>query len=189
MEKRTKNRAGMKQTEKPAIVVITGAESTGKSVLTHQLARHFAVPSFSEYARDYVGNLNRPYTYADLESIATMQHAQMNAAISIKQPVVFFDTWLIITLVWFEVVYGKAPAWIVPAIANAPVDLFLVCNTDIPWIPDPLRENGGALRLKLQAEYIKLIDRFGFKRKLVSGHGEARLQSAIEFICADGYKL
>jgi nicotinamide riboside kinase len=179
----------MNKNEKPAVVVITGAESTGKSLLTHQLSRHFAVPSFSEYSREYVGNLNRPYTYADLESIAYMQNAQMNTAIRLRQPVVFFDTWLIITLVWFEVAYGKVPSWITPAIACAPVDLFLVCDTDIPWIPDPLRENGGAFRLKLQSYYIELINRFGFRSKLVSGHGEARVRTAIEFIGKAGYIL
>ena len=43
---------------KPKIIVITGAESTGKSTLTEALSKHFNAPFIPEIARDYVEKLN-----------------------------------------------------------------------------------------------------------------------------------
>ncbi len=36
------------------IIVITGAESTGKSTLAENLAGHFSVPYIPEIAREYI---------------------------------------------------------------------------------------------------------------------------------------
>lgn len=169
---------------KPKIVVVTGAESTGKSILTRQLSLFYQSPSFTEFSREYIEKTGFNYTYDDVVSIALMQKAQMKKSRTINTKYVFFDTWLIITMVWFEVVFGRVPQWIPETIRNAPVDLFLLCDTDLPWIPDPVRENGGEMRKILQIRYIELIIRFGFNYKLVSGHSEERFKNAVEFINA-----
>jgi nicotinamide riboside kinase len=67
----------------------------------------------------------------------------------------FTDTWLIITKIWFEEVFQEVPAWIEMEIKKAEIDLFLVCDTDLPWIPDHVRENGGEKREYLQNRYIE----------------------------------
>jgi nicotinamide riboside kinase len=162
--------------------VITGAESTGKSALTRQLSRCFLAPSFPEYAREAVTKLNRHYLYSDVEAIAAMQRSQMEIASKLQQEYVFFDTWLIITQVWFEVVFNRSPRWIPGLIRNSPVDLFLVCNTDIPWVPDPVRENGGEMRRILSEKYIEYIHNYGFQYHVVSGTGNQRIDNAVEFI-------
>ena len=66
---------------KPKIIVITGAESTGKSTLTERLANHFNAPFIPETARQYVEKLNRKYTYSDVENIAKMQIEQFRDAV------------------------------------------------------------------------------------------------------------
>ena len=172
----------MNRKTKPDIIVITGAESTGKSELTQQLARHFGAPFVAEYAREYVEKLHRPYNYADVEHIAQMQHAQMQCAATLNCRFVFFDTWLVITKVWFEVAFGHIPAWINTAIRDTPIRLFLACDTDIPWAPQPVRENGGEMRLMLAEKYHREIKRLGFDYKIVSGTGERRLQNALKNI-------
>lgn len=55
-------------------IVIVGPESTGKSTLSQELSQHYAnhyptawVP---EYAREFLDELDRPYTYEDLLTIA-----------------------------------------------------------------------------------------------------------------------
>jgi NadR type nicotinamide-nucleotide adenylyltransferase len=169
-------------TRRPSIVIISGAESTGKSVLTKQLGLHFSSHFFPEYAREYLEKKGSVYTYNDVETIAKAQQTQMEEAVKLKTPFVFFDTWLIITKVWFEVVYGKVPSWITDAISNAPIDLFLLCANDIPWNPDPLRENGGTMRERLFELYRTNIAAFGFKYDIVSGIGEKRVLNAIEII-------
>ena len=166
----------------PKIVVITGAESTGKSTLTEELANYFKVPFIPEIAREYIETLNRKYTYYDVESIAFQQVELFNRMKMNNIPVLFLDTWLIITKVWFEIVYTKKPEWLTKTISGIKIDLFLVCDTDLPWVADPVRENGGEKRLKLQKMYIRNITDYGFQYRIVNGKGEKRFESALSFV-------
>jgi len=161
-------------------IVITGAESTGKSTLTEHLATHFGGKAIPELARGYIQNLDRHYTYADVETIALKQIEEEKQVSN--ESIVFFDTWLIITKVWFDFVYGKHPQWLHEAISKSSVDLFLLCDTDIPWIADPLRENGGENREKLQHIYKNELTSYGFNYQIISGAGEQRIKNAIEFV-------
>ena len=58
---------------KPFVITIVGAESSGKTTLAMRLAEHFACPWVPEYAREYLLSLGRPYNEADLEIIAEKQ--------------------------------------------------------------------------------------------------------------------
>ena len=166
--------------KKPITVVITGAESTGKSTLTEWLANHFNTVFMPEYAREYVEKLSAKYTYNDVEHIAKQQKLQFDLLQKSNNSIVFADTWLIITKIWFEQVFQKKPHWIDSAIANSKVDLFLVCNIDLPWIPDSVRENGGSNRTNLHNKYIETIQMFGFNYKIISGENEVRLFNALQ---------
>lgn len=167
---------------RPRIIVITGAESTGKSHLTRELAAHFSAPWFPEYAREYLEKHPHPYTREEVIHIARKQVAQMEQALASGEEWYFFDTWLIITRVWMEVVYGAAPPFITEAIAASRVDLFLLCDTDLPWEPDPLRENGGEMRNQLSEIYRSLLERAGFRYALVTGTGKTRITNALRII-------
>ena len=94
----------------------------------------------------------------------------------------FFDTWLIITRVWFEVVFSKVPDWIDKQISQASFDLVLLCDTDLAWVSDGVRENGGAMREVLQERYRAHIQKAGWDYFTVRGVGEERLTNAIRFI-------
>lgn len=166
----------------PEIIVITGAESTGKSTLTEQLANHFKVPYIPEIAREYIEKLDRKYDYNDVEQIARLQVEKMDELKQLDIPYIFCDTWLIITKVWFEVVFGKVPGWIEDEIRKTKIDLFLLCDTDLPWIDDPVRENGGENRLILQNIYKENIEKFEFSYKVVSGTNNDRFEIALKHI-------
>lgn len=166
----------------PKIVIITGAESTGKSMLTQFLAAHYNVPVLPEFARGYVEQLNRPYNYNDVEIIARKQVEQLNTAKKWAYPVIFVDTWLIITKVWFEVVFQHSPDWLENEIRSTPIDLFLVCDTDLPWVPDPIRENGGEKRRLLQYMYIENIKKYSFTFQTVKGENSQRFENALQHL-------
>jgi nicotinamide riboside kinase len=42
--------------------------------------------------------------------------------------------------VWCEFVFGKCHQYILDQIAARKYDLYLLCNIDLPWIKDELRE-------------------------------------------------
>ena len=166
----------------PLKVVITGPESTGKSTLAESLANHYNTVFVPEYARNYVENLNRPYQYSDLEFIANKQVEDLAKHTPLANNILFLDTYLIITKVWFEVVYKKMPEWLDNAIRKSDIDLFLLCNTDIPWTPDGVRENGGEMREYLFHQYKKELEHYGFDYRIVGGLDEQRQKEAIVYI-------
>ena len=170
---------GMIQTEKQIRIAVTGPESTGKTTLALQLAELYNGQYIPEFARTYVEKLNRHYTYDDVEAIARIQVEQYESTKSISGHLFLFDTWLIITKVWFNWVFGKYPNWIEDRILDCPIDLFLLCLPDLPWEADSVRENGGENRLKLLDQYRNELQHYGFKFVVISGMGEARLKSAI----------
>jgi NadR type nicotinamide-nucleotide adenylyltransferase len=189
MEKRNSTNT-MLNTPKIQRIVITGPESTGKTELARALVVKMNAIWVPEYARQYVENLGRDYTYDDVVEIAKYQIAEEKRYTSeIQNGILIFDTWLIITKVWFDVVYGTCPAWIVDHIKSTKIDLFLVCATDLPWIADPVRENGGEKREELFKLYIREIRKFGFVYEIVEGIGEARLECALKQLSKHSLKL
>ena len=164
------------------IIVLTGPESTTKSTLTKELADHFKVSFFPEYARKYLEGKVHGYTYDDVIHIAKKQIEQYEAARNLPDDLVFMDTWLIITRVWLEWVYKKVPDWLEKAIGDYPVDLFLLCKPDIPWVPDPLRENGGEQRVHLYDVYKNELITRGFRFTEIGGNGEERFLNAVRAV-------
>ena len=67
-------------------------------------------------------------------------------------------------------------------IANSQIDLFLLCDTDIPWTPDTLRENGGAMRQKLFEMYKQELGNYGFPFRIVSGSEKERFDNALTIL-------
>ncbi len=160
-------------------IVLTGPESTAKSTLSKLLASHFNGVNVPEFARDYLAKKGHSYSYDDVEAIAKGQIEQYHNSLKSEGDYVFFDTWLIVTKVWFEWVFQKEPVWLETSMTELPIDLYLLCKPDIPWEPDPLRENGGEERIKLFEIYKNEL----VKRKLpfieINGEGEERVQQAI----------
>ena len=64
---------------------IIGPESTGKSTLAAYLANRYKGLLIPEYARTYMEQLNRPYTYEDVVAIA--KHQITNEQIFWYEPV------------------------------------------------------------------------------------------------------
>ncbi len=59
--------------DKPFVITIVGAESSGKTTLAMKLAEYFDCPWVPEYAREYLEGLERPYNEEDLGVIASRQ--------------------------------------------------------------------------------------------------------------------
>ena len=122
-------------------VVTTGPESSGKTTLAKALAGHYQVAWVSEYSRDYLNNLNRPYREKDLLEIAIGQIKREDEAAKDKPNLLICDTSLVVIKIWSEYRYGHCHPWILEQIEHRPVNLYLLCTPDVPWEPDPQREN------------------------------------------------
>ncbi len=166
------------------IVVLTGPESVGKTTMCISLAKHFSGVWEPEYGRTYLEHLQRSYTYQDVEHIARMQYMLYNNyKENHSNTFVFIDTYLIITKVWFQVVYNDVPSWIDDAILNSRIDFVLLLAPDVPWEDDPLRENGDSvMRNYLFHLYKKELEYYSIPYYIVRGNGEQRELNSVKGI-------
>lgn len=131
-------------------IVAIGPESTGKSMLCKQLAKHFNTIYCPEYAREYLNENGVQYNYNDLLKIAQGQLAiedyceeeikSKNSSLNTYHSLLLVDTNMYVMKVWYEFVFKKCEYFILDAIAKRRYDLYLLCNTDLPWIEDSMRE-------------------------------------------------
>ena len=164
-------------------VVICGPESTGKTTLARYLANYYNTKWIPEYAREYIGNLDRAYTYQDVEIIAKKQVKQFQEDANLNKDYVFFDTGLIITKVWFLEVFRDYPKWLDEKIEECMPSLYLLCYHDIDWEFDPLRENGSdERRAYFFNKYLEEIKKTGCKYQIIRGFTKERYKLAIQTI-------
>lgn len=163
-------------------IVLTGPESTGKTWLAKRLAMHYQTDWISEYAREYVKNLKRKYNYSDLVVIAQYQVNVVKDYNGKVNRFLFLDTDLIILKVWFDVVYNDCPAWLTESIRNRNIDLYLLCDTDIMWEYDPVRENADQNREVLNKMYKQEIQDSGVPFVMIRGKDNTRLANAVNAI-------
>ena len=167
----------------PLKIGIVGPESTGKSQLGQELAQQLHGLYVPEYAREYVGRLERPYTYEDVCLIAEQNRRESNQQEGTGS-FIFFDTELIITKVWLDEVYHRRPAWLTdPVPADCRMDFYLLLSPDIAAEPDPLRENlDQASRERLFERYLSEIRATGRRYGVVTGQNKERTANAIRLL-------
>ena len=162
-------------------VVIIGPESTGKSVLSKQLAEYYETSFVPEYARQYLDVLGRPYEELDLLKIAKGQLQSEEERISESNKYLFHDTNLITIKIWSEVKYGRVDPWILYSIKTRTYDFYLLTDIDLPWEPDPMREHPEQ-RQELFELYKNYLDSNRLPYTEISGMGDQRFQNAIDTI-------
>jgi len=162
-------------------ILVTGPESAGKTELANYLGEYLNGRVVPEYARAYIKRLDRSYTFEDVVRIAERQVLDFHR-VSRGDKVIIYDTWLIISKVWFEVVFNRYPGWIDRELQDASFDMVLVCAPDIPWEPDPVRENGGEQREMLYRRYLDELDRLGWRYVIITGTGQERYEYALAIL-------
>jgi NadR type nicotinamide-nucleotide adenylyltransferase len=163
-------------------IAVVGPESTGKSELSKKLAAHYQSPWVDEYARHYVEQLNRHYTFDDICTIARKQiEDELVYEKEHAEPYVFFDTDLIITKVWFDYCFQKIPDFVNERLKTGFFDLYLLCEPDLPWQSDPVREHGSD-RDYFFTRYKSEIIQLGKSYVCIRGLGNDRLSNAIKQI-------
>jgi NadR type nicotinamide-nucleotide adenylyltransferase len=164
----------------PKRILILGPESTGKSTLAEDLAKHFGEPWVPEFAREYLEKISRSYQFEDLVEIGKGQIALEDQMAEKANNFLFCDTDLRVIHIWSEHRFGKTDGWVLDEIARRTYDLILLTDTDLPWTPDPLREYPELeMRQYFFKKYLQLAEESGFPYLIVSGDRDKRLKIAI----------
>lgn len=153
-------------------ICLTGPECVGKTELAMSLARELNAVWVPEFAREHAETCGHPLTAADVETIARGQIANEERVAA--DGVLILDTDLISTVVYARHYYGACPQWIEDEARRRRADLYLLLDTDVPWIPDAARDAGGDEREDLFDAFRAALDEFEARWEIVSGDREAR---------------
>ncbi len=171
------------ETKSTLKIAIVGPESTGKSTLSEQLATHYKTVFVREYAREYLEQLDRPYTQDDLTAIAQGQIQLENNALQSANRLLFCDTNLMVIIIWSEYKYGSIAPEITQLHNYQHYDLYLLANNDTTWEYDPLREAPNIEeRNRIYDIYVRYCNQSGVPYRIVSGTGADRLTNAINAV-------
>ena len=181
-------------------IVIVGPESTGKSTLCEKLADYYNTIWVKEYAREYLLKNGTDYTFEDLSDVARGQLAnEANGLEELEKKIkadtsslsfnphrhtpLFIDTDMIVMKVWCEFVFDNCHHWILNQIVERKYDLYLLCNIDLPWVKDELREYPDLeTREKLYHYYKDIMLNQNVPWVNISGNYAERLHKAIDAV-------
>jgi NadR type nicotinamide-nucleotide adenylyltransferase len=177
-------------------IAVIGPESTGKSTLCEMLAAHYRTIWCPEYAREYLLKNGKEYSFDDLIHIAKGQ-TELEESLKLKvqslklenihqtskTKLLFIDTDMYVMKVWCEYVFNKCHHFILEEIAKRKYDLYLLCNTDLPWVADELREYPDEKnRLELFHIYKDIVVNQSTPWVEITGNDEHRLQQAVKAV-------
>ena len=167
-------------------IVIIGPESTGKSALCAMLADHYNTIWVKEYARAYLLKNGTKYTYENLYEIAQGQIAlelEARENLTAEQNILIVDTDMYVMKVWSEFVFNKCDNRILNKIVQNDADLYLLMNTDLPWVKDELREYpDNKTREKLFQFYKEEMVEQKKPWYIINGQGNERFMNAIKAV-------
>lgn len=159
-------------------IVLTGAESSGKSTLAIFLGRELGLPVALEYARAHLEREGPGYDYQTVHKIARGHLAHQAREVPPDAPLGIFDTDLLNFQIWCELAYGRCEPWLAKQAAAETRHRYLLCRPDIPWQPDPLREYPEG-REWLFEKHLAAVRSSGRDYELVEGRGPRRRANAL----------
>lgn len=166
-------------------IVLFGPESTGKTTLSKQLARHYNTVWTPEYAREYLqkkwNNHRKTCEAKDLIPIAIGQMKLENKLAKKADRILICDTDLLETKVYSEEFYGFVDQDLNEAAKINNYDLYLLTYIDTPWEEDDLRDRPKQ-RLKMFTAFEEALQKNNKPYLLLKGNKEDRFKKAVETI-------
>lgn len=160
-----------------ARIVVTGSECTGKTTLALALAGTLGAPCVPEFARAYAEAKGRVLDASDVEPIARGQMTAEDRVVETGVPLAVLDTDLVSTVVYARHYYGACPAWIEAAARQRLGTLYLLCDVDLPWQADDVRDRPRH-RVELHAAFVATLETCEARVALVRGVGDERFALA-----------
>ncbi len=170
-------------------VAVVGAESTGTTTLSRDLARHYGTTWVPEYGRFYsegkavATNESAAWRTQEFVHIAHAQSQMEDALAEASNGLVICDTDAFATGIWHER-YLEARSPEVEAVAAARhYDLYILTGDEIPFVQDGLRD-GEHIRHWMHGRFEERLKEEGKNFIVVHGTPQERLVQAIAAIDA-----
>ncbi len=167
-------------------VVMFGPESTGKTTLSEQLARHYNTVWAPEYAREYLqdkwNNERKTCEPKDLLPIAEGQMLLENDLATKATDLLICDTDLLETKVYSEAYYlGYCDPKLEKHALENQYDLYFLTYIDIPWEADDLRDKPNE-RERMFLYFKDTLEKYNRNFVILKGDKKTRLKKALEHI-------
>jgi len=180
-------------------IAIVGPESSGKTTLSDELMMRIGGGRVSDGTRELLEELDRPYVEDDLLQLARSQAQWFEdapqfamehwAAVSsddrfesnAPMEPVYFDCDILNIKIWSQEKFGRVDPEIERLVRELHYDLRLLCRPDIPWEPDPFRENPHD-RDRLFEIWERELKAYGFPYVIIEGKREDRISKAVSVV-------
>ncbi|MBK0392661.1 ATP-binding protein [Ramlibacter sp. CrO1] len=163
-------------------VALVGAESTGKSTLSLQLAatlrgRGLRATAVPEVLRAWCGREGREPRPEEHLAIAQEQEAHVQAA-ALAHDVVIADTTALVVLAYSGIAFPDHPLHRFAVERQRAYGLTLLAGLDLPWVADGLHRDV-ATRELVDTQLRGLLQQHGIAYRVVYGQGDERQQQAL----------
>lgn len=161
-------------------ICVLGAESTGTTTLSRELAHEFDTVWVQEFGRDYsvqkIQN-NQKWSTADFEIIAAEQQRKEDEMARVANKVLICDTNAFATGIWHERYIGKESQRVNEIGGQSKADLYIVTGDEIPFVQDGTRD-GEHIRHWMHERFIDELQNRNLPYIVLSGSREERLTEA-----------
>jgi HTH-type transcriptional regulator, transcriptional repressor of NAD biosynthesis genes len=162
-------------------VCLHGSESTGKTTLARELAKHFKTIMVPEFGRLYCEVFGNDCDLEDLRAIRRGHDLMAAAGRRKANKILILDTDAIMTAVWADVLLGARP----PDLdrIDDPADFYLLCDIDVPFEADAIRYFPDvAMRKKMFDQAKEELEKRNLPFSIIRGTRAERLSAAIAAI-------
>lgn len=172
---------------RPFIVTIFGAESTGKTTLSKSLARQRSTEWREEFARRYLETTKQAVTTESMRAIWRGQKALQEAAKKSTAEYVVQDTDLFSTVGYWQLPHvepriGTCPTGLKRDALALKSDLYIITSSNIPFAADVLRF-GGDKRESTDFYWINLCKQYELPYVVLSASDPiARIKEAAQLM-------
>ncbi len=164
-------------------IVILGAESTGTTTLSRDLAKHYGTVWAPEYGRLYYEGRMFSKNQTDWSTdefihIAKSQNLLENALLKKANKLLICDTDAFATTLWHERYVGNESLELSQVVKKEKPLLCILTDIDIPFVQDGTRD-GEHIRTNMHNRFIERLGEEGTNYIIVSGSKEKRLADSI----------
>lgn len=162
-------------------VVILGAESTGTTTLSRDLADALHVPWVPEVGRYYTESIlttDYKWTDEDFYRIGRLQQAYEKEIAARSNGVLVCDTNAVATEVWQRRYMGATTEKMRAIGAQDKADLYIITSDEIPFVQDGIRD-GEHIRHEMHEWFIDRVKATGVPYIVVNGSRKKRLATTI----------